>query len=207
MVALSAEPIRPMSPQEFLAWEETQELRHEYVNGKVIAMTGGTIPHNDLALNLFLVLAPHVRSRGCRINVSDVKVKMRRRFRYPDLLVTCDDRDKNAIKLFQYPKVIVEVLSPSTESTDRREKLQEYQNIPTVQEYVLISSDRVMIEVYRRGEGRIWFYERYELDDTFILESLDFSCAIAQIYQDVALPETIEPEDLDDEENDEEELD
>jgi Uma2 family endonuclease len=200
MVALAPDPTRPMSPQEFLAWEETQELRYEYVNGKIIAMTGGTIPHNDLVLNLFLVLAPHVRSRGCRINVSDVKVKMRRRFRYPDLLVTCDDRDKNAIKLFQYPQVVVEVLSPSTESTDRGEKLEEYQGIPTLHEYVLISSDRPTIEIYRRGEGRVWFYERYELDDTLGLESLDFSCAIAQIYQNVMLPEVVEPE-VDDEED------
>lgn len=200
MVVLSSEPIRLLSPEEFLAWEETQELRHEYVNGKIIAMTGSTIPHNDLALNLYRALYDHVRSRGCRINVSDVKVKMRRRFRYPDLLVTCDDRDKTATKLFQYPKVIVEVLSPSTESTDRGEKLQEYQGISTLQEYVLMSSDRPIVEVYRRGEGRIWFYERYELEDTLVLESLDFSCAIAQIYQDVLLPEIIELE-VDDEED------
>lgn len=200
MVALSAEPLRPtMSPKEFLAWEEKQELRHEYVNGQIIAMTGGTISHNDLAINLLLLLAPHVRSRGCRINTSDVKVKLRRHFRYPDLLVTCDDRDKTATKLFQYPKVIVEVLSPSTESTDRGSKLQEYQSISTLQDYVLISSDRPLIEVYRRGEGRTWLYDHYGIDDTLVLESLEFSCSIAQIYQDVTLPELVEPEMDDDE--------
>jgi Uma2 family endonuclease len=194
MVALSSEPLRPMSPQEFLDWEETQDLRYEYVDGQIIAMTGGTIPHNDLALNLFLLLAPHVRSRGCRINVSDVKVKLKRRFRYPDLVVTCDDRDKNATKLFQYPKVIVEVLSPKTESTDRGAKLQEYQSISTVQEYVLISSNRPLIEVYRRGDGRAWFYEHYGLDDLLVLESLGFSCSIAQLYENVTLPEVVEIE-------------
>lgn len=189
-----------MSPKEFLAWEETQDLRYEYVNGQVIAMTGGTIPHNDLAINLLLLLAPHVRSRGCRINISDVKVKLRRRFRYPDLIVTCDDRDKNATKLFQYPKVIVEVLSPSTESTDRVAKLQEYQSISTLQEYVLIDSDRIMVEVYRRTDGRAWIYERYEQDDSLVLESIEFSCPIAQLYQNVTLPEQTEPEIDDDEE-------
>ncbi len=183
-----------MSPQEFLDWEETQELRYEYVDGQIIAMTGGTIPHNDLALNLFLLLALHVRSRGCRINVSDVKVKLKRRVRYPDLVVTCDDRDKNATKLFQYPKVIVEVLSPKTESIDRGAKLQEYQSISTVQEYVLISSDRPLIEVYRRGEGRAWSYEHYGLDDRLVLESLEFSCSIGQLYENVALPEVVEIE-------------
>jgi Uma2 family endonuclease len=93
MVALPEPSLTPMSPAEFLEWEQTQERRYEYARGKVYAMTGGTIPHNDLAVNLLLALAPHVRSAGCRINVSDVKVKIRRRFRYPDLVVTCDDRD------------------------------------------------------------------------------------------------------------------
>jgi Uma2 family endonuclease len=195
MVALSAQQPQLMTPQEFLAWEETQELRYEYINGEIVAMTGGTIPHNDLAVNLLLLLAPHVKSRGCRINVSDVKVKMRRRFRYPDLVVTCDDRDKTAIKLFQYPKLLVEVLSPSTESVDRGEKFQEYRNISTLQEYVLISSDRMYIEVFRRSQGRVWLYESYEAGETVVLASVEFECAIAQIYDGITLPEIVEPED------------
>jgi Uma2 family endonuclease len=102
-----------------------------------------------LAVNLLLALALQVRSAGCRINVSDVKVKIRRRFRYPDLVVTCDQRDQEAITLFQYPQVIVEVLSPGTESTDRGEKLQEYQSLPTLEEYVLISADRQQFQIQR----------------------------------------------------------
>ncbi len=107
-----------MTPEEFLAWEKIQEIQYEYVNGDVIAMAGGTIAHNDLAVSLLLRLAPHFKSRGCRINVADVKVQIRRQYRYPELVVTYDDRDKPAVNLFQYSQVIVEVMSPSTESID-----------------------------------------------------------------------------------------
>ena len=181
-----------MTPEEFFAWEKTQETRYEYVNGDVIAMAGGTIAHNDLAVSLVLRLAPHVKSRGCRINVADVKVQIRRRYRYPDVVVTCDDRDKRAINLFQYPKVIVEVLSPSTESTDRGKKWREYQSIDTLQEYVLVSPNEVAIEVYRRRSDGIWEYVTYEAGSQFHLESLEFACAIEEIYESVVLDKLIE---------------
>lgn len=196
MIALSEPNFNPMSPAEFLQWEQTQELRYEYARGEVFAMAGGTVAHNDLAVNLLLMLAPHVRSRDFRINVADVKVKIRRRFRYPDLVVTCDDRDKEAIHLFQFPKVIVEVLSPSTEAIDRGEKLQEYQSLETLQEYVLINSDRAWVEIYRR-EGLGWWYQSYSLDQTLRLESLGFTCSIKQLYAGITLPEWVEPDEMD----------
>jgi Uma2 family endonuclease len=197
MVALSNSPLQRMSPQEFLAWEVTQTERYEYVNGRIMAMTGGTIPHNDLALNLYRALYDHIRSRGCKVNVSDVKVKLRRRFRYPDLVVTCDDRDKAATKLFQYPKVIVEVLSPGTEAIDRGEKLQEYQSLSTLEEYVLINSEKALVEVYRRSSERVWLYESYGIEDTLVLKSLDFECAIAQVYEGIPLAAVVDVEDTD----------
>jgi Uma2 family endonuclease len=183
-----------MTPNEFLAWEETQDLRYEYVNGEILAMTGGTIPHNDLALNLYRALYDLVKSRGCRINVADVKLKMRRRFRYPDLIVTCDERDKAATQLFQYPTLIVEVLSPTTEQADRGEKFQEYRTIPTLQEYVLISSNCPYVEVFRRSTGKTWLYESYEATDTVVLASVEFECAVEQLYAGIPLPEILEPE-------------
>jgi Uma2 family endonuclease len=180
-----------LSPEEFLEWEQTQELRYEYVNGAIVAMTGGTIPHNDLAVNLLLRLAPHVRSRGCRINVADVKVKTRSSFRYPDLVVSCDDRDRQAMKLFQYPKVIIEVLSPGTESVDRGKKLREYQLLGTLQEYALVSSDQPRVEVFRRGAGRTWVYEAYETGEVLRLDSLEFECGVTELYEGVLLGDEV----------------
>lgn len=178
---------QPMTIAEYLKWEPLQERRYEYVNGTVIAMTGGTIPHNDIALNLYRALYLHVRSNGCRINVADVKVEVSSNspYYYPDVVVTCDPRDITARKLIRHPKLIVEVLSPGTEAKDRGEKFAHYRSSPTLQEYVLIESEKVSVECYRRGEGRLWLYTPYTAGDSLTLESLAFSCPIEQLYEDV----------------------
>ena len=84
-----------MTPEEYLEWEANQEFRHEYIDGEILAMTGGFLPHNDIALNFYRALYPHVRQRGCRVNVSDVKVQARKnsRYFYPDLVVSCHPDD------------------------------------------------------------------------------------------------------------------
>ena len=153
MVTSSQQPLK-MTVEEYLEWESQQEIRHEYVNGELFAMTGGTIPHNDIALNLYRALYPHLRSRGCRVNVSDVKVQISPAspYYYPDVIVSCDPQDLNARKFIQFPQVIVEVLSPSTETKDRGEKFIYYQTMPSLQEYVLIDPEKVAVECYRRGE-------------------------------------------------------
>lgn len=177
-----------MTPDEYLEWEEHQGSRHEYLDGEVIAMTGSSLFHNDIALNLYRSLYPHVRARGCRINVSDVKVKVNAMtYFYPDLVVSCDDRDRTATQLFQYPKLIVEVLSPSTEAYDRGKKFTNYRTLPTLQEYVLIDTTEISVDCYRRGEGRQWWLAPYAVDDTLTLESVEFSCPIELLYEDVPL--------------------
>lgn len=177
-----------MTVEAYLEWEPRQEQRHEYINGEVLAMTGGTIPHNDIALNLYTALRPHLRTRGCRVNVADVKVQVTSTlYRYPDLVISCDERDKTALQSVQYPKLIVEVLSPGTAAQDRGDKFEEYRTIDTLQEYVLVDSTKVRVECYRRGEGRMWLYYPYTQGETITLGSIDFSCPIALLYEDVQL--------------------
>ncbi|MBD2454006.1 Uma2 family endonuclease [Nostoc sp. FACHB-87] len=177
-----------MSIEQYLDWEPLQEYRYEYVNGKVFAMTGGTIPHNDIALNIYRALYPHLRARGCRINVADVKVQVNLNspYYYPDVVVSCDPRDSNARKFIQYPKIIVEVLSPGTEAKDRGEKFAFYRNMPSLQEYILVESEKISVEFYRRGEGRMWLYSPYTIGEDIIIESVDFSCGIDSIYEGVS---------------------
>ncbi|HEY9879661.1 MAG TPA: Uma2 family endonuclease [Leptolyngbyaceae cyanobacterium] len=183
----SPQPQR-MSVETYLEWEPRQELRYEYANGEVFAMTGGTLPHNDIAINLLTALRPHIRAQGCRINIADAKVNIAPPlYRYPDLVVSCDERDKTALNALQYPKLIVEVLSPGTEALDRGDKFKEYRTLPSLQEYVLISSTQISVEIYRRGEGRLWLYYPYQDGDTIKLESLGFECPIALLYEDVPL--------------------
>ena len=177
-----------MAAEEYLDWELQQDCRYEYVNGEVFAMTGGTIPHNDIALNLYRALYSHLRSRGCRINVSDVKVQLSPQspYYYPDVVVSCDPRDINARKFIQYPKLIVEVLSPGTEAKDRGEKFSHYRTTSTLQDYVLVESEQIGVEYYRRGEGRMWLYYPYGAGDTMTLESIEFSCGIDLLYEGIA---------------------
>ncbi|MBD2240588.1 Uma2 family endonuclease [Aulosira sp. FACHB-113] len=178
-----------MTIEEYLAWEPLQDLRYEYVNGEVFAMTGGTIPHNDIALNLYTALRPHLRARGCRVNVSDVKVQLTptSAYYYPDVVVSCDPQDLNARKFIQNPKIIAEVLSPGTSSKDRGEKFTNYLQMPSLQEYLLIDSEKISVERYCRGEGRMWLYYPYTEGDIVTLSSIEFEIAIALLYEDVAL--------------------
>lgn len=190
MVAISQE-LQKMTIEEYLAWEPLQELRYEYDNGEVFAMTGGTIPHNDIALNFYTALRPHLRGRGCRVNVSDVKVQVTPKspYYYPDVIVSCDPQDQNARKFIQNPKIIVEVLSPGTASRDRGEKFTNYLKMPSLQEYLLIDSEKISVERYCRGEGRMWLYYPYIEEDVITLSSIEFEMAIALIYEGVVFPE------------------
>ena len=181
----------PMSVEEYLAWEPQQEIRYEYVQGEVLAMTGGTVPHNDIAINLLTLLLPQIRAQGCRINMADVKLQIdvSGLYYYPDLIVSCDPRDRNAHKFIQFPKLIVEVLSPGTADKDRGNKFRDYQTISTLQEYVLIDSEKISAECYRRGEGRMWLYYPYATGDAIALESLDISLQIEQLYTGINFDE------------------
>ncbi len=176
-----------MTAEEYLEWEAKQELRYEYIDGEILAMTGGTLPHNSIALNFYTALRPHLRQKSCQAYVSDVKVKPSQlsRYFYPDLVVTCDSDDLKARDFIQNPKIIVEVLSPGTETYDRTKKFKYYRQIPSLQEYVLVDSEEIIVEVYRRGEGKMWLYYEYEAGEIIALESIEFECAIELLYEGI----------------------
>ncbi|MBD2608900.1 Uma2 family endonuclease [Scytonema hofmannii FACHB-248] len=186
MIAIPEQP-QKMTIEEYLQWEPDQDVRYEYVNGELFAMTGGTIPNNDIALNLYTALRPHLRSRGCRANVSDVKVQVSPKspYYYPDVIVSCDPQDLNARKFIQNPKLIAEVLSPGTSGKDRGEKFTYYLTIPTLQDYILIDSEKISVECYCRGEGRMWLYYPYTVGDIITLSSIEFEFPIEWLYEGV----------------------
>lgn len=178
-----------MTASEYLEWEPRQELRYEYCNGQVFATTSGTKGHNRAALNLYGALVDRVDAEDCEINVSDVKVELGDGFsyRYPDLIVSCDERDKQEAAFYRFPKLLVEVLSPSTKAVDRDEKFQECIQIPTLEEYVLISSQRMQVECYRRREGRMWLYFPYKAGEKVSIASMGVEFPIEQLYRNVRL--------------------
>ncbi|MBO1349638.1 MAG: Uma2 family endonuclease [Hormoscilla sp. GUM202] len=186
-----------MTPQEYLEWEEQQPIKHEYVNGYVYAMAGGTIPHNIIAVNLTNALKNHLKGKGCLVLSADAKLGISEQgpFHYPDVMVTCDLRDKMAIKMVRYPSLIVEVLSPSTEGYDRGYKFTHYRRISTLKEYVLISADRLSVECYRLNDRGKWELTHYFIEEStpagteleIHLTSVNFSCPISLLYEDVVL--------------------
>ncbi|MEH2047512.1 Uma2 family endonuclease [Nostoc sp.] len=186
MIAIPQQPLN-MTVEEYFEWELQQDVRYEYANGEVFALTSGTIPHNDIALNLYRALYPHLRSRGCRVNVSDVKMQLtaQSRYYYPDVIVSCNPEDLNARKFIQHPKLIVEVFSPGTSAKDRGEKFTYYLTIPSLQEYILIDSEKISVERYCRGEGRMWLYYPYTPGDIVTLSSIEFECSIELLYEGV----------------------
>lgn len=176
-----------MTPQEYLEWEEVQDIKYAYVNGYVFAMTGRTIPHNLIALNLASALKAHVRSKGCFVVMADVKVEISENgpYHYPDFMVSCDPRDKNAVRLLRYPCLIVEVLSPSTADYDRGDKFTHYRQIPTLQEYVLIDAEHMSVDRYRRLSSRRWELQTYVAGESLDLPSVDWQAPIELLYEDV----------------------
>lgn len=187
-----------MNPQEYLEWEEQQPIKYEYVNGFVFAMTGGTLPHNDIALNLASALKTHLRDKGCKVQMVDVKLGVSKSgpFHYPDVMVSCDSRDKAARLVMYYPCLIIEVLSPSTEGFDRGDKFKHYRRIKTLKEYVLISQEKMSVECYRLNERSQWELTPYSVDESttegteieVYFTSVDFRCPISLIYENVELP-------------------
>lgn len=193
MIAISDKPY--MTPEEYLEWEERQELRYEYVDGVVYAkdeiygMTGGTLAHNDIALNLYSALRSPIRTKGCRVNVADVKVQTAETgaFFYPDLLISCDSRDKTASKFVRFPCLIAEILSPSTEAYDRVAKFAQYRRLESMREYVLISSEKISVDIFRLNNSQKWELTPYAAGEIVQFTSIDFECPIELLYEDVDL--------------------
>jgi Uma2 family endonuclease len=193
-----------MTPQEYLEWEEQQPIKYEYMNGQVFAMTGGTLPHNSIALNLASALKNHLRGKECKVFMADAKVGVSQNgpFHYPDVLVSCNPLDQRARQAIYHPCLIVEVVSPGTEGFDRGRKFRNYRRIETLSEYVLIEAERMNVDCYRLNEKGKWELTPYSLEEKTLhsgdldihLTSVDFYCPFSLLYENVVFSED-NPED------------
>ena len=174
--------------EEYLQLEAKSDIKHEYIDGEVYAMAGATDTHVTIAGNIFALLLSHLRGSGCRVYISDLKVRIesKNRFYYPDVLVTCEDRDRENSTFKQFPSLIIEVLSDSTEAFDRGDKFADYQSLPSLQEYVLVNTKKARIECFRRTKEGLWLLQFYKLEDSkFDLTSVDFTGEISDVYEQV----------------------
>lgn len=168
-----------INEQEYLAGELISEIKHEYIDGIPYAMAGASKNHQRITGNLFSALLIHLKNTPCDVFASDIKVKAGRNFFYPDIIIACEDKTDDEYYT-ESPSLIVEVLSKSTRKTDHSLKRLAYQNLRSLQEYVLIEQDFVDIEVCRRN--RHWQSEHYFLGDEVYFSSLELHIPVADIY-------------------------
>ena len=184
MVALQDR--RLMTVEEYFEWEEMQEERHEYWDGEVVAMAGTTKNHHRVARNFSNRLNTAFGDGPCEVFTADIRVRVepRRKYFYPDVVVSCDDRDDEDLYI-NYPCLIIEVLSASTEAIDRGIKFAKYRAILSLKEYVLVQVSQPGVEVYQRSNRGQWIYSSYGMDDRFLLDSVGVEIAVADLYHQV----------------------
>lgn len=177
-----------ISPEDYLEGEQVSPIKHEYRRGHVYAMVGAKKPHIVIAGNLVTLFNNHLEDSPCLVLTSDIKVRLEEAncYYYPDVAVTCDQRDTNSTEDFiLYPSLIIEVLSPSTAAFDRGEKFADYQTSPSLREYVLINQSEMIVECFRISELEGWVSQTYGIGDEVYFDSIDFRCDIAAIYRKV----------------------
>ena len=169
--------------------------KYEYQEGIVWLMAGGSREHDTIAFNMRTALKQQLRTGPCFVVGSDMRVKVSESsYYFPDVTVSCDVADRRrGNTLIRSPRIVVEVLSPSTEKLDRNEKMKRYQDKATIQEVLLISQFDAYIEVFRRGSGDVmsWDYATYGLGEVVAIDSLDIQISIEEIYEDIDFDEPL----------------
>ena len=170
--------------QKYLNDEKFRETKHEYFEGEIFAMAGASRNHQRLTTNALVSIANHLKNTPCEAFSSDMKVRADKgeKYFYPDLLVSCTKGESDS-HFEESPRLIIEVLSNSTRKFDKTLKRLVYQNIPSLEEYVLIEQDRVEIEVFRKSQG--WQSTYYYIDDEITFSSIDLTLAVLELYQRV----------------------
>lgn len=174
------------TPEEYLEIERISPIKHEYLQGQMVAMAGASKAHVLITANLSALLVNHLRGTDCIAYTTAIKVRIPALslFYYPDLAVTCDDRDRVANDDFiLYPKLIIEVLSDSTEALDRGKKFADYKAIESFEEYLLVHQKQIVVERFQRRSDRLWIPRIYQTGDSIELSSIDFSGPIESLYE------------------------
>jgi Uma2 family endonuclease len=176
------------TPEEYLEIERLSLIKHEYLQGQMVAMAGASKAHVIITGNLSALLVNHLRGTGCISYSVDMKVRLPALniFYYADLAVTCDGRDRASDEDFiLHPKLIVEVLSDSTAAFDRGDKFSDYQAIPELEEYVLVHQKQVLVERFQRRSDTLWVPQIFRPGEVVEFASIGFTCEIADLYDNI----------------------
>jgi len=181
-----------LTPEEYLEGEAIAADKSEYISGQVYAMAGAGDAHVKATLNAAVLLKNHLKGTGCSTYVADMKVRIGEdeAFFYPDVMVSCDPEDQlpehDYVK--NHPKLIIEVLSPSTEDIDRGRKFALYRKLESLEEYLLIDPRKYAIELFRRHSNHEWLLlTREGIDSTITLESIDLNLSLHDLYDEIRM--------------------
>jgi Uma2 family endonuclease len=189
---MASSPITKVTAEEYLALDRAAEFRSEFLDGEIIAMSGGSARHSKLQVNLTLELETALRGTPCQTFSADLRVRVSpRTYTYPDLTVVCgkplladDEQD-----ILVNPKVIFEVLSPSTEFYDRGLKFRRYREIGSLTDYILVDQDQTRIEQFTRGNAHTWTLRDYQdASETLLIESIGVSIPLVRLYERIEFP-------------------
>ncbi len=171
--------------EDYLTFEETSEVKHEFVDGQLFRMAGSNARHNRLAFLLAGRLEQNAQSLNCLVYLLDIKVRTPNDVGYyPDVLVTCDATDDHPV-VKRKPCLIIEVLSDSTEAIDRGEKLNNYRLFSSLQAYVLVNQNTERVEVYECDTNDFWRYKTYEAGESFHLPCVGLELTVDSLYQNL----------------------
>ena len=176
--------------EEYLEYENQSLERHEFFQGEIFAMAGGSNLHAVIFSNLFIGLGIQLKGKPCRPYGSDLRIHIPENslYTYPDISIKCgefstSDKSKNS---FINPEVIIEILSPSTRGYDRGDKFKLYRDIPTLKEYILVDSERIGVEIFRFEQSNHWhFTELKSITDSLEIQHVHVSIPLADIYEAV----------------------
>ncbi|MGP0070402.1 MAG: Uma2 family endonuclease [Bryobacteraceae bacterium] len=189
---MASNPVTKVSAEEYLALDRAAEFRSEFLDGEIVAMSGGSLRHSGLQIDLAVTVQTALQGTSCQVFSADLRVRVSSRmYTYPDLTVVCgkpmlaDERQDILLN----PTVIFEVLSPSTEYYDRGVKLRHYRSIDSLQDYILVSQDQIRIEQYTRRDANTWTFRDYQgPSETLLIESVGVSPPLARIYERIEFP-------------------
>jgi len=192
---MSTAPTKLLTPQEYLARERPADFRSEFYRGEMFAMAGASWEHTLIKDNLAGEARNGLKDGPCRVLTSDLRVKVTATglYTYPDIVVVCDEPqfEDSMFDTLLNPRVVVEVLSDSTEKYDRGTKFAHYRQMPSVREYVMVAQDCPRVERYVRQDDGTWVLTVFsDLEKTFAFGSIPVKVPLADIYRGVAFPET-----------------
>jgi Uma2 family endonuclease len=182
-----AATLHRMTAEEFLAWDEHETIKHEFVRGEPFAMAGVEDGHATAVLNIAMQLRSHLRGSGCQTFVNDVKLRVEAAdcYFYPDVMVTCSATDAAERLIKREPVLVVEVLSPSTAAYDRGDKFADYRLLPTLREYVLVDTKSRRCDVYRKGTDGLWVLHPFDPGQALRLDSVALDIGADALWDEV----------------------